>query len=194
MEDNHYINQTPTWNFDIRKSTFAKQGLYDLCFFLEKKYSDLLKLEIAEIGSFCGVSGWIFSQFFKKVNCIDPWKSGYDDKDLASNPDIYSMEEIEKEFDRTAGIQKNVIKLKKSSEEAVKDFPNHSLDFVYIDGLHTYDGCKKDIELWFPKVRPGMAIGGHDYGSKHFPGVKKAVDECFQDVQRFSDSSWVKIV
>jgi hypothetical protein len=41
--------------------------------------------------------------------------------------------------------------LKKSSE-AVNNLPDN-LDFVYIDGNHTYEFVKKDIDLYYPKIR-----------------------------------------
>jgi hypothetical protein len=40
---------------------------------------------------------------------------------------------------------------------------NESLDFVYIDANHKYDAVKKDLELWYPKVRKGGVFAGHDY-------------------------------
>ena len=49
------------------------------------------------------------------------------------------------------------------SEEAAREVPDLSLDFVYIDGDHTYDFCMLDIILWFRKVRAGGIISGHDY-------------------------------
>jgi len=53
------------------------------------------------------------------------------------------------------------------------------VDFVYVDALHTYEGVRDDLRLWFPKIRDGGVIGGHDYGHPSFPGVKNAVDEFF---------------
>ena len=47
--------------------------------------------------------------------------------------------------------------------DAVKDFDDESLDFVYIDGNHLYPAVKKDIDLWWPKVKAGGVMGGHDY-------------------------------
>lgn len=51
-------------------------------------------------------------------------------------------------------------------------------DFVFIDGDHSYDGCKADIEAYRPLVRPGGLLSGHDYKPK-WPGVMQAVDEAF---------------
>ena len=53
-----------------------------------------------------------------------------------------------------------------------------SLDFVFIDADHTYEGARSDIGLWFHKVRAGGWVGGHDYSPK-WPGVVQAVDESF---------------
>lgn len=54
--------------------------------------------------------------------------------------------------------------IKKKSEDAFCDIPDN-LDFVYIDGNHTYGYVKKDIELYYPKVKDGGMIGGHDIWS-----------------------------
>ena len=54
--------------------------------------------------------------------------------------------------------------IKKKSEDAADDVPG-DLDFVYIDGNHTYKFVKKDIELYYPKVKYGGVIGGHDIWS-----------------------------
>ena len=58
---------------------------------------------------------------------------------------------------------KNAILIRKSSEEASKNIDDNSVDFVYIDGNHFYPAVKKDIETWWPKVRSGGIMGGHDY-------------------------------
>ena len=65
------------------------------------------------------------------------------------------------------------------SSEASRLFDLESLDFVYLDANHSYEGCKKDLELWYPKIKTGGVIAGHDYPS--WPGVKQAVDEFFKD-------------
>lgn len=59
---------------------------------------------------------------------------------------------------------------------AAKFVPEKSLDFVFIDALHTYESCRADIEAWLPKIREGGMIAGDDY-SVRFMGVIKAVGE-----------------
>jgi hypothetical protein len=63
----------------------------------------------------------------------------------------------------------------KTSAEAAPEIRD-SLDFVYVDGNHTYEYVKDDIEAYYPKVKPHGVIGGHDY-TRNNPGVLRAVDE-----------------
>lgn len=66
------------------------------------------------------------------------------------------------------------------------------VDMVFVDGDHSLDGCKGDITLWLPNIKPGGIIAIHDYKKeeayaqphpeevphpKPWPGVDQAVDE-----------------
>ena len=124
------------------------------------------------------------------IVCIDPWQNGYDPKDGAS--ENIEMSIVEKQFDEMISNYDSVVKFKMTSGKAAEKFWDETFDLVYIDGLHTYDGVKNDIELYLPKVKKGGYIAGHDYNSKHFPGVKDAVDEFFTPDKTFKDSSWIK--
>lgn len=64
--------------------------------------------------------------------------------------------------------------MRMDTSEAAELVPDESLDFVFIDADHTYEGCKRDIENWVPKVRRGGMIAGHD---ANWPSVRKAIDE-----------------
>lgn len=59
--------------------------------------------------------------------------------------------------------------------EVVKEIKDETYDFVFIDADHTYEGCKEDILLWGPKVKPGGFLMGHD---ANLPSVERAVKEC----------------
>ena len=63
---------------------------------------------------------------------------------------------------------------------------NTVFDFVYMDGNHSYESTRIDLETWYPLVRDGGLMSGHDYldadnacGSRF--GVKSAVDEFIID-------------
>jgi hypothetical protein len=69
--------------------------------------------------------------------------------------------------------------LRQSSAEAANYFDSNSVDWVYIDGNHTYEFVKQDLQLYFPKVKAGGFICGDDYGIKGWweGGIMKAVNE-----------------
>ena len=66
-----------------------------------------------------------------------------------------------------------------TSVEAAKLFEDGSQDFVFIDGAHDYKSVVEDIKAWYPKVRKGGILSGHDYyqGKSGGMGVIQAVDE-----------------
>lgn len=69
--------------------------------------------------------------------------------------------------------------IKKTSMEALGDFSDESLDFVFIDADHGYNFVKEDINGWSQKVREGGIVSGHDYyiSKMDSVGVVQAVDE-----------------
>ena len=80
---------------------------------------------------------------------------------------------------------KNAVIIEKFSEDAARDIPDDSLDFVYIDGDHSYDFVMQDIILWSRKVRKGGIISGHDYFyDKNKPGRQAKVTQAVNDYTR----------
>ena len=68
---------------------------------------------------------------------------------------------------------------RKKSESVSKLFKNNYFDWMFLDGNHSYEYVKKDIELYYPKLKRGGYILGDDYWWRIREGlpVKKAVDE-----------------
>ena len=94
---------------------------------------------------------------------------------------IYNEAHPTDRYEGTAVFGDNVVRMVMTSKEASKMFDDKSLDIVFIDADHRYKSVKEDIELWLPKIRKGGVISGHDYGSKRWPGVERAVKEKFND-------------
>lgn len=69
--------------------------------------------------------------------------------------------------------------------------PREFFEVVFIDALHDYESVKQDIALWWPLVREGGYLCGHDYQHR-FPGVMRAVAEAFPlfKVGLAPDSVW----
>lgn len=149
---------------------------------------------MVEIGSYQGESTEIFLSNLpkiKKLFAVDPWENGYCLGDICS--DGYPMEIVEKNFDLRVMSYQQLIKQKTTSEIFASQISNESIDFVYIDGNHSYDSCKNDIELWLPKIKKSGFIGGHDYLERCFPGVVSAVNQKFgKPDMTFIDTSWLK--
>jgi predicted O-methyltransferase YrrM len=109
-----------------------------------------------------------------KLYCIDSWTAieGYDHRGW-------------KFVEMFAQVQKvlsgyNCEFIKKFSMDAVRDFKDGSLDFVFIDANHRYEYVKDDIREWAKKVRIGGIVSGHDYYTREGSdvlGVIQAVDE-----------------
>jgi len=77
--------------------------------------------------------------------------------------------------------------LRMDTVEASKEFPDNYFDFVFIDGDHTYEGVKRDIEAWKPKVYLNGWIVGHDIQMK---GVKKAVKKTLKKYNELDNFVW----
>jgi hypothetical protein len=74
-----------------------------------------------------------------------------------------------------------------TSFNASKQFDKESIDFVFIDGDHSYGSVKDDIKYWEPKVKENGLIMGHDY---NWGDVARAVGENFTEVWILPDSVW----
>ncbi len=127
---------------------------------------------IVEIGAFKGKSACFIAEGIDSRNCefysIDTW---YNDGMKEGRQDVFA------DFLRNTEPYKGKIKpLRGYSYEARKDWPEQKkIDFLWIDGDHSYAGVKRDIEDWAPLVKKNAVICFHDYRDE--PDVKKAVDE-----------------
>jgi hypothetical protein len=118
------------------------------------------------------------------LKMVDPWTvydNNPDSDDFHSDLTQHEQNkyaEMARVMSSFAGRRAEIIRLK--SLEAAQLVPDDSLDFVFIDADHSYEACKADIIAWYPKVRDGGFIGGHDYANGGFSfgeTVKRAVDE-----------------
>ena len=103
-----------------------------------------------------------------KLICVDPWgaynRLSREKADIRHEMCLKRLASYDVDY-RVMG-----------SMEAVKDVPDGSLDFVYIDGLHEFDPVMLDLIHWTPKVRVGGIIAGHDYYHFYQAGIINAVN------------------
>lgn len=68
------------------------------------------------------------------------------------------------------------VMLRGLSHNMAKEVPDNSLDLLYLDANHSYEGVKRDLDAWYFKVKQGGVIAGHDFLSQAY-GVRQAVEE-----------------
>ncbi len=108
------------------------------------------KCTIVEIGSFKGKSTICLGKaLVQKKHCkiyaVDPHDS---------NSHCSTFADFQTNI-KNNRLEKVVIPLVKTSQEAAHEFNDQSLDMIFIDGDHSYEAVKQDIELWLPKLKTG---------------------------------------
>lgn len=116
----------------------------------------------------------------KKLYVIDPYEDYVDKEDIVT--DWHNSQQMLEAKELLSSYGEKIIFIKKYSDKAVDNIPDN-VDFVYIDGNHSYEYVKKDINLYYPKICNGGVLGGHDF---NLYGVAKAVIE-------FSDKYNIKV-
>lgn len=107
---------------------------------------------------------------------IDPW-CHQDEKIYPNDTSNVDNDEAERRFQevmQTVGKDKRVTVHRAFSIQASKMHEDNSLDFVYIDAIHTKEAAFEDMCAWWPKVKSGGWLCGHDY---QFHGVVDAVKD-----------------
>lgn len=119
----------------------------------------------------------------KSLCLIDIWDSSGDGFAMRS---AYSLKHQREAYRKVVSAMKPydfVTIMKAWSAEAANKFKDNSLDFVYIDADHSYDACQKDMNAWWPKIKKGGWMCGHDYENlpekqnETVVEVKEAVDD-----------------
>lgn len=121
----------------------------------------------------------------RRLISVDPWREAPAEEyvDVANRAQAVQDALYEETRQRLARFSDRSEIWRTTSVEAAQRVQPGSADFVYLDARHDYDSVREDLEAWYPKVRPGGILAGHDYLDGVFPegvfGVKTAVDEFF---------------
>lgn len=131
-----------------------------------------------------GVQRGCFSEaIIKKTNpsklyLIDCWENQdpneYDD---IANVSIEDQQKNHLTVMRKFKNYQNVEILKSFSIPASFLFDDNSIDWIYIDANHSYEAVKEDIKHWWPKIKKGGFLTGHDYVIWPGFGVVNALNE-----------------
>ena len=110
-----------------------------------------------------------------KFDCVDLW-DGSDEPLYNKNIDVVNNVLYQVFLTNTEPVKHIINPIRMSSVEASKLYSDESLDFVFIDACHEYECVKEDIKSWYPKIKKGGIIAGHDFNLKQ---IQKAVIEKF---------------
>lgn len=134
--------------------------------------------EFAEIGVLAGTfTRTVLSQWEgRKYWAIDPWVTQADDVYRERQEDGARYEEMYQGLMALAKEDDRVTVLRSISSFAVNEFQNGQLDCVYIDGNHAYKNVMEDMDLYWPKVKIGGIMGGHDFLTNTEEGAWIEVD------------------
>lgn len=142
-------------------------------------------------GAEIGVEQGAYSEVLLKANPdlflfgVDAWQAyrGYRDHTRQTKLDTF----YETTMLRLMPYRHRVELIRKFSMDAVKDFADNSLDFVYIDANHDFMNAAQDIHYWSKKVHPGGIVSGHDYIKRrdeaahvHVKQVMQAYTDAYQ--------------
>lgn len=146
-----------------------------------------------EIGSYLGASACFLAAAAKelgggsKVYCVDTWLNEGMTEGLRD-----TWEEF---VSNTRPYARWIVPLRGHSEDIAKGF-GEAIDLLFIDGDHSYEGCRRDISAWLPYLREGGIVVLHDYGWAE--GVRRVVTEWIQPRQKgrghvFENTYWAEI-
>tara|TARA_R110000824_G_scaffold359891_4_gene547536 strand:+ start:2892 stop:3782 length:891 start_codon:yes stop_codon:yes gene_type:complete len=125
---------------------------------------------VAEVGVWEGRALNLYIELIKELNghvyLIDWWKGS---KTVAEGLELAYQEDLHEEayqkvldiIDRHSAHDYITI-LKGDTVEMSRQIPNKHLDLCFVDADHTYEGCKRDIQAYLPKMKKGAIMSGDD--------------------------------
>ena len=106
------------------------------------------------------------------LHLVDPWEhqdavdaktTGGKYQDVSNAPNAEHAENLEHVKRTLSRFGSRFAIHRKYSVSAAREFADNTLDFVYVDARHEYEGCLEDLKAWYPKLRKGGLVSGHDF-------------------------------
>jgi len=124
-----------------------------------------------EIGSYLGASSCFLAAAAMdiggvKIHCVDTWQNEGMSEGLRD-----TWAEFKKNVEPFSSL---VVTHRGLSTEIAKTF-NNKIDLLFVDGDHSYEACRADVEAWFPHMKQGGVLVMHDYGWAE--GVRQVVEK-----------------
>mmetsp|Transcript_87449 Transcript_87449/g.155099 ORF Transcript_87449/g.155099 Transcript_87449/m.155099 type:complete len:237 (-) Transcript_87449:166-876(-) len=135
----------------------------------------LLEAEGMRTGAELGVQAGLFSKATlaqwpscKSYMLVDVWAQLTNYEDTANVNNSRQEELYQMSLRNTDPWKENVHVCRNYTTNCAKRVADHSLDYVYLDARHDYKGVLVDLHDWWPKVRLGGIMAGHDFNNAAF--------------------------
>lgn len=130
-----------------------------------KAFKKLNPKNVVEIGSLFGGTLWFWLQSMKnggKLSVVDMLVSSADGR--------YTTQKVCHNYlwplwAKNQGVSFNLVETSSTSQSTIKnvsDFMSDGIDFLFIDGDHSYETVKKDFYNYLEFMNPGGIVAFHD--------------------------------
>lgn len=138
-----------------------------------------------------GSEMWLDANVVEEMYGVDPYKT-----------EIGEVSPIGKQVDdltygfamgKLSKFRNRYTHIKKTSMEALTDVPN-TVDFVYLDAGKDKKSIMDDLAYWYPKIKVGGIMFGHDYNHVSYPHITTIIDNFFGKKPNVEDGGiwWVE--
>lgn len=136
-----------------------------------------LPLIAAEVGVAEGrLSKELLNWGIEKLYLIDIWEKVPFIKGCGSFEQNWHDDNYNQVLEKIKGNEDKVVLLKGFSYKMAENIPDESLGLVYIDGDHTYEGARADIDSYWSKLVPGGIMCFHDAANPTY-GIQNAIHD-----------------
>ncbi|MGH7999855.1 MAG: class I SAM-dependent methyltransferase [Brasilonema sp.] len=126
-----------------------------------------------EIGSHFGASSCYIAAGLAKVNghlfCVDTWHN-----ETMAEGEQDTFTDFQK---NTYGVKQQITPVRKRSDAVSSQDIKVPLNFVFIDGDHSYEAVKRDFELVQQWLAKDGIIAFHDFSNPDYEGVTRVIGE-----------------
>jgi GR25 family glycosyltransferase involved in LPS biosynthesis len=162
-----------SWWQDKLEDYHEIQHRYELPFLLKKLGITGPAIELGVAQGF--FSGDLLDRGVEFLYSVDAWQHIPNIRGDGNFPQEWHDNNYAMTVDRLSK-HKNSSILRMMTVEASREFPDNFFSLVYHDADHSYEGVKKDIAAYWPKLKPGGIMGFHDAFMPQY-GVQKAIEE-----------------
>lgn len=160
--------------------------------------SPLAPSRVVEVGVYRGRTSRLLLRRFPEVTVlmVDPWRAVPEDHPYRATDDplaLLTQDEHDANYETAMATvmpyRPRFEVLRMPSVEAAAHEASESADAVFVDGDHSYEAACDDLSAWWPIVRPGGVLCGHDFGCRRRPNRKPhGVLEVSRAVREFCDA------